>query len=51
MDTLPNLSRDLVITPRLAHQEDDIPALSIGGSNADKRPRITIIKEEEDFLI
>jgi hypothetical protein len=36
MDTLPNLSRDLVITPRMAHQEDNIPALFIGGSNADK---------------
>jgi hypothetical protein len=36
MDTLPNLSRDLVITPRPACQEDDIPALFIGGSNADK---------------
>jgi len=36
MDTFPNLSRDLVITPRSAHQEDDIPALFIGGSNADK---------------
>jgi hypothetical protein len=36
MDTLPNLSRDMVITPRVAHQEDDIPALFIGGSNADK---------------
>jgi hypothetical protein len=36
MDTFPNLSLDLVVTPRLAHQEDDIPALFIGGSNADK---------------
>jgi hypothetical protein len=36
MDTLPNLSRDLAITPKPARQEDDIPALFIGGSNADK---------------
>jgi hypothetical protein len=36
MDTLRNLSRDLAITPRPARQEDDIPALFIGGSNADK---------------
>jgi hypothetical protein len=36
MDSLPNLSRELVITPRPARQDDDVPALFIGGSNADK---------------
>jgi hypothetical protein len=36
MDSLPNLSRELVITQRPARQEDDIPALFIGGSNAEK---------------
>jgi hypothetical protein len=41
MDSLPNLSRELIITPRPARQDDDIPALFIGGSNADKLANAT----------
>jgi hypothetical protein len=36
MDTMPKLSRELVLNPKQSRQDDDIPALFIGGSNADK---------------
>jgi hypothetical protein len=36
MDTMPNLSRELVLNPKQSRQDDEIPALFIERSNADK---------------